>query len=144
MPIKATVTLIDSLNTQTTKTYETETSVLATAQANMATLITALEAITDLGVVSVAYVLKDDSEASAAAANSSIDPGATFRVRLDDGYVAAHKVPGFPIAKVSAGRSIDIEDGDVAAYFELFEAAGPFTLNRGNTVSQLLSGTYDV
>lgn len=144
MAFHATVTLIDSLNTITTKTYETETDVLATAQVAVGALIANLLAITDLGVVSVTYSEKDLSEASAAAADSSVDPGATFRVRLDDGYIAAHKVPGFPIGKVAPGRSIDVTDADVVAYFANFEPAGGFTLNRGNTVDEVLSGTYDV
>lgn len=144
MPFVASVTLVDSLNTQVTKRYETETDVLATAQTAMGELIADLEAITDLGVVSVTYSLKDASEASNAAANSSVDSGATFRCRLADGSVAVHKVPGFPISKVGGNRAIDPEDADVAAYFANFEAAGAFTLSDGENITSVLSGTYDV
>jgi hypothetical protein len=140
----ATVTLIDSLSTQVTKRYETETDVLATAQAAVALLITDLEAITDLGVVSVTYSLKDVTEASAAAEGSSVDAGATFRCRLADGSIASHKVPGFPIAKVGGNRAIDPTDVDVAAYFANFEAGGDFTLSDGEVITAVLSGTFDV
>lgn len=143
MAINATVQLVDSLGRVTTKTYETETEVLATAQANVASLITDLEAVTDLGVVSVTYSLKDDTEASAAGAGSNVDEGATFRVRLNDGFVAAHKIPGFPISKAIAGGAIPIDDSDVENYFDNFVPAGLFTLNRGNTVSELISGQMD-
>lgn len=143
MPFTATITLTDSLNRITSKRYETETDVLATAQAAVASLVTDLEAVTDLGVVDVTYTFKDDTEASAAGAGSNIDSGATFRARLSSGKVAALKIPGFPIAKVSPGGSIDVTDSDVEAYFDNFEAAGAFTVSEGDTVSELLSGTFD-
>lgn len=144
MAFLATVTLVDSLNTEVTKRYETETDVLATAQTAVAALITDLEAVTDLGVVSVTYSEKDVSEASAAAANSSVDAGATFRLRLTAGGVASHKIPGFPISKVGGNRAIDPTDADVVAYFGNFLAAGAFTLSDGETITSVLSGTFDV
>jgi len=144
MPFIATIALEDSLNSQVSKRVELETSVLADAQTAMASLITDLEAITDLGVVSVTYTFKDLSEASAAAEASSIDAGATFRLRLDNGKVAAYKVPGFPISKVSGGRSIATDDSDVVAYFANFAGAGDFTLSEGDVVTAILSGKLDV
>lgn len=144
MSIVATVVLQDSLNTQVTKRFECEATTLAQAAIDMNLLITDLEAITDLGVVSITYSEKDITEASAPAANSSVDAGATFRVRLDNGKVAAHKVPGFPIAKVSTDRNIDVTDADVVAYFDNFLAAGNFTLSEGNVVTAILSGKFDV
>jgi len=145
MAFIATVVLEDSLGTQVSKRYETETDVLATAQTAVGLLVTDLEAITDLGVVSVTYSLKDLSEASSAADPSNVDAGATFRVRLDNGKVASHKVPGFPQSKVSgANRSIDPTDEDVVAYFANFLTGGDFKLNEGNVVTAILSGTFDV
>jgi hypothetical protein len=143
MAFIATVTLVDSLNTQVKKRYEMETDVLATAQTVMTDVIADLEAVTDLGVVSIAYTLKDDTEESAAAANSSVDAGATFRLRLTEGGVAVHKIPGFPIAKVSSNRNIDVSDADVVAYFNNFFDAGALTLSDGETISAVLSGTFD-
>ena len=144
MAILATVTLVDSLNTQVTKRYECEATTLTQAAIDVGLLITDLEAVTDLGVVSVTYSEKDVSEASAAAANSNVDEGATFRLRLADGGIASHKVPGFPIAKVGGNRAIDPTDADVVAYFENFEAAGTFTLSDGEVITAILSGTFDV
>jgi hypothetical protein len=143
MAFIATVTLVDSLNTQVKKRYEMETDVLATAQTVMVDVIADLEAVTDLGVVSIAYTEKDDTLESAAAANSSVDAGATFRLRLTDGGVAVHKIPGFPIAKVSSNRNIDVSDADVVAYFNNFFDAGALTLSDGETISAVLSGTFD-
>lgn len=144
MAIVATITLVDSLNTQVTKRIECEAATLAQAAIDMNLLIADLEAITDLGVVSINYSEKDVSEASAAAANSNVDTGATFRLRLADGGVASHKIPGFPIAKVGGNRAIDPEDSDVVAYFDNFKAAGAFTLSDGEVITDVLSGSFDV
>lgn len=144
MAITATVTLIDSLNTTVTKRYECEATTLAQAAIDMNLLLADLQAITDLGIVSVTYSEKDETEAAAAAASSSVDAGATFRLRLADSSVAVHKVPGFPIGKVGSNRNIDVSDADVAAYFDNFLAAGAFTLSDGEVITSILSGSFDV
>lgn len=143
MAFLATIQLTDSLNRIVTKEVECEATVLATAQTDIAALITDLEAVTDLGVVRVTYTEKDDSEASAAAAGSSVDVGATFRLRLSDGEVLAYKIPGFDQSKAIAGGSIPVDDADVVAYFDNFEAAGAFTVGRARTVDAVLSGSMD-
>jgi len=142
--IIATITLIDSLSTQVTKRYECEATTLTQAGIDVNLLIVDLEAITDLGVVSVTYSEKDTAEASAAAANSSVDAGGTFRLRLADGGIAVHKVPGFPISKVGSNRNIDVADADVEAYFDNFLTAGAFTLSDGEVITAALSGSFDV
>lgn len=139
----ATVTMIDSKNRQCTKRYETETDVLLTAQTAVAALVTDLELVTDLGVVTVTYSVSDDALASSADPASNIDTGATFRCRLDDGKIAAHKVPGFPLAKVGTGGAIDCADVDVVAYFDNFLLAGDFTLSDGQTITAVLTGMLD-
>jgi len=139
----ATVTLQDGKKRQTTKRVETETDVLATAQLAVVDLAVDLLAVTDLGIVTVTYTLADDTEASAADAASNVDVGATIRCRLDNGKVAAYKIPGFPLAKVNPGGGIDVSDADVVAFFANFEAAGGFTLSEGNVVTELLSGQLD-
>jgi hypothetical protein len=144
MAIVATVTLIDSLNSIVKKRYETETDVIATAQAVMADVIDDLEAVTDLGVVSITYSLKDDTEASAAGASSNCDVGATFRCRLDDGAVGVHKIPGFPISKAASNRNIPVDDADVAAYFLNFYDAGALRMSDGQVITAVLSGKMDV
>jgi hypothetical protein len=139
----AVVTLIDSQSRQVTKSYETETDVLATAQVAVAALVADLEAVTDLGVVKVTYTVGDVTLESAAGAGSNVDVGATFRCRLDNGKIAALKVPGFPIAKCSGGGAVDLTDADVIAYFANFEAAGDFKVSEGNVITSVLSGQLD-
>ena len=142
----ATVVLEDSLNTQVTKRYELEATTLLQAAIDIGLLAADLLAVTDLGIVSVTYSLKDVAEASSPAANSNVDTGATFRLRLTDGSVASHKIPGFPISKVGGNRAIDPTDADVVAYFANFLAAGAFTLSDGEVIAAdgILSGTFDV
>jgi hypothetical protein len=143
MAIVATVTLIDSLNSTVTKRLECEATTLAQAAIDMNALLTDLKAITDLGIVSVTYTEKDETEAVAAGAGSSIDAGATFRLRLTDSSVAVHKVPGFPISKVGSDRNINVSDADVVSYFDNFLAAGAFTLSDGEVIESVLSGKFD-
>jgi len=144
MAIKATITLIDSFNTTVTKSFECEATTLSQAATDIGTLVGTLEAVTDLGVVSVTYTEKDIAEASSPAEDANVDTGATFRMRLNNGKIAVHKVPGFPLSKVASDRNIDIEDSDVAAYFANFLDAGAFTINEGNLMTALLSGKLDV
>jgi len=144
MALIGTVQLMDDLNTSVTKRYEMEATTLAQAAIDMGVLAADLLAVTDLGIVSVTYSIKDTAEASSPASGSNVDTGATFRLRLDSGKVASHKIPGFPQSKVGGNRAIDPADADVAAYFGNFETAGAFKLSDGETVDVVLSGTYDV
>jgi hypothetical protein len=146
MAIVATVVLEDSLNTQVTKRYEMEATTLSQALTDIGILAPLLLAITELGIISVTFSTKSLAEASPPASGSNVDTGATFRLRLTDGTVASHKIPGFPIAKVGGNRSIDPTDSDVVAYFGNFLAAGAFTLSDGETMAAdgILSGTFDV
>jgi hypothetical protein len=143
MSIIATVSLIDSYARPTTKKLETETSVLADAQTAVTGLLTDLNAITDLQCVGVSYSLKDGTQIFAGVAGSNVDVGATFKVRLADGTVAAYKVPGFPAAKVGPSGEIDVTDADVVAYFDNFLAAGDFTLSDGEVITEIVSGSLD-
>jgi hypothetical protein len=143
MAFKAQVVLIDSMGREVTKNYECEATVLATAQTDVAALITTLEAITDLGVVKVNYSVMDASEASAAAAGSNRDVGATFKLRAADGGTISHKVPGFDATIADGAGNIDPEDEAVVAYFANFLSAGAFTLNDGEVITAILSGSMD-
>jgi hypothetical protein len=143
MPFSAIITLIDDYNRTVTKRYETETDVLATAQAAVAELVTDLEAVTDLGVVKVTYSLGDVTEASSPAAGANCDVGATFRTRLDTGKIAAHKIPGFDATKADSGGNIPVDDADVVAYFANFLDAGAFTVSDGDVITEVLTGMLD-
>lgn len=139
----ATILLRDTFNRYTRKAVETETDVLATAQAAVAGLLTDLAAITDLECVGVSYSLKDATQVFAGAVSSNVDVGATFRGRVASGEVAVIKVPGITISYVGPNGVIDVTDVDVAAFLDNFEGAGEFTLSDGETVAEWLDGTLD-
>lgn len=143
MTILATVNLVDSYGRPTTKRLETETDVLATAQTAVTALLITLNAVTDLQCLSVSYSLKDGTQVFAGAAGSNVDVGATFRLRLADGEIAAYKVPGFPASLVLANGSIDPAGAEVVAYFGNFLAAGDFTVSDGDVVTDILTGELD-
>lgn len=142
----ATITLIDSYNRTITKRVETETPVIATAKTAIegaGLLADDLAAVTDLGLVTVAYSTKDADAAFAVTAGANRDVGATFRLRTTDGGVVSYKIPGFKVSLANADGSIDPTDAAVVAYFGNFLAGGDFTLSDGETVSAILSGQLD-
>lgn len=143
MTILATVSLIDSYGRPTTKRLETETDVVATAQTAVALLLTDLDAVTDLQGIGVSYSLKDPSQVFAGVALSNVDVGATFRLRLASGSIAAYKVPGFPASLVGPNGAIDVTDLAVTNYFDNFLAAGDFTVSDGEAITDILTGQLD-
>jgi len=143
MAFVATVEMIDSYGRRTTKRLETETDVLADAQTAVTALLVDLDAVTDLQGLSVSYSLRDGSQTFAGVAGSNVDVGATFRVRLEDGGIAAYKIPGFPVSLVGAQGEIDVTQLEVVDYFANFLAAGDFTISDGENISEVLSGSLD-
>lgn len=143
MGIHATMKLRDSFGRTTSKRIEHTSEVLSAVQSSMGVLAPLLAAITDLELVDVTYSFKDNSEAFAGAATSNIDTGATFRVDLTAGGQAAHKIPGFPLAKVVTGGSIPVDDSDVVAYFAQFEAGNPWRISDGESISAVVQGLLD-
>lgn len=144
MAIIGSVVLQDDLYTTISKRYEMEAITLAQALTDIGVLLATLPAVSDLGVVSVTFSQKDISEAYAAQAGSNVDVGATFRLRLTSGKLASHRIPGFPQAKVGGNRAVDPNDADVQAYFANFAPAGAFKLSDGETMDEVISGTFDV
>lgn len=139
----ATVTLEDSMNRQVTKRLETTNAILADAQAVVSLYNTDLLPCTDLGVVTVTYSVADDTLASAGELDSNCDTGATFRCRLDNGKIAAHKIPGFPLSLAGTGGAIDCADPLVIAYFANFEFLGGLRLSDGQYITAVLTGMMD-
>lgn len=143
MPIVATLVMRDSYERQTRKRLETETDVLATAQAAVTGFLSDLNPCTDLTVEHVVYTFKDVTQTIAGEAASNVDQGATFRGRVASGEIATVKIPGFPLAKVGANGYIDLSDVDVAALLDNWEAAGAFTLSDGETIAEWIDGSLD-
>jgi hypothetical protein len=143
MPLVAQLRMRDAFSRYTSKTLETETDVLATAQAAVTAFLADLNPCTDLTVEYVTYSYKDATQSVAGEAGSNVDVGATFRGRVTSGEIAVVKIPGFPLAKVGANGYIDLSDADVAALLDNWEAAGAFTLSDGEVIAEWIDGQLD-
>lgn len=143
MAFIATMTLVDDYGRITTKKVETTDALLAGAKTSIGSLATILNTLTDLALLRVTYSEVDDAAAFAGVADSNVDVGATFKVVLDDGALAAYKIPGFPSAKVGGNGGIDPADTDVAAYFALFATGGTLRMSDGEAVDSVVSGQLD-
>ena len=143
MAFVANITLVDSYGRLTTKRVETTDALLAGAKTSIGNYATALNALTDLELVRVTYSEVDDAAAFAGTGTSNVDVGATFRVKLADGALAPHKIPGFEIGHVGGGGGIDPADVDVAAYFALYATGGTLRMSDGEAVDSVVSGQLD-
>jgi hypothetical protein len=143
MPLVAQLRMRDAFSRYTSKTLETETDVLATAQAAVTAFLADLNPCTDLTVEYVTYSYKDATQSVAGEAGSNVDVGATFRGRVTSGEIAVVKIPGFPLSKVGANGYIDLSDVDVAALLDNWEAAGAFTLSDGEVIAEWIDGQLD-
>jgi len=143
MAFLATLTLDDDMNRTVSKEVECEATVLATAILDVASLLTDLAAVSDLGLTKVNYSDKDLSGAYAQIADANVDTGATFRLLLSDGNIIAYKIPGFKQSLADGAGNIDPAGTEVAAYFDNFKSAGSFTVGRLRHVVTVLSGEMD-
>jgi len=144
MAIVATVTLKDDHGRLTTKRIETTETLIANAKTAMGLWAAAMVLISDMGVVRISYTDTDDGEAYAQTAGANLDVGGTFRLELEDGAFAPHKIPGVKDSLVTAGSdAIDIDNVSVIAYFDLFKTGGSLRLSDGEAMEALISGTLD-
>lgn len=143
MGVLITFELKDSFGRRSRKTVESTATTLADAATYAAAYKTLFLAVSDLEVEGVIYSSKDPSINGAGAADSNIDVGATFRVKLDDGQFAAHKIPGFDLALVGAGGVIAVDATAVVGYFDQFETSGHFRLSDGQYITNVEFGNLD-
>ena len=142
--ILASIQMRDSYGDIYTKEIETDTLVLATAQAEIAAFLLVLEPITDLGVVSVKYSYRDTAGAFDPVANSSRDVGATFQGVNQVGQNVSLKIPGIKSTFVGAQRTIDVTNVSIDAALDYWlTGTGSFTLSDGDTVESWTKGTLD-
>jgi len=107
---------------------------------------TALEAVTDLGLVRADIILQGVDAGFDAVALSNIDRGATFSGVLYDsnGKKASFKLPGIKLALTSSDGTVPIT-GAVATMLNFFVNATPYDLgiSDGQTIDHWLKGTLD-
>jgi len=143
MSFAASITLLDSYGRRTIKRIETDEVTLALAITALTAYMSALDDVTDLEATKIIYHDVETAIVFAGEALSNLDVGATFRVLLDNGKEASHKIPGFPASLVEANGAIDVAGAEVVAYFANFLLAGPCRLSDGNYVVEVLSGSLD-
>jgi hypothetical protein len=143
MAFKCTLVLKDDMNRTVRKTLETTEALLADAQTAVEAYLVDLAVVSDLGVVSATYTEKDATVATSPAEDSNVDIGATFKVRLPDGNLAPHKIPGFSQGFAGSGGSIDVEQSEIQAYFDNFLTGASLRLSDGEYIVDVEVGEMD-
>ena len=144
MGTKLHLTLDDAYGNTTHRTYgmEEETT-LAQMQTDAAALLTALEAVTDLGCVKGNISFEVTSPEFAETALASVDRGGTFSGWVVDGQKKASlKIPCIKLSLVAADGSI-ADTGATATFLGLFEDAAVFNLSDGEQIESWIRGSLD-
>lgn len=141
------LTFEDSRGRRKRKLIEIENQALIADEIAIAVAFsTALEAVTDLGLVRCDIIIQAVDPGFAAQSPSNVDIGATFSGVLEDnnGKKASFKVPGIKDALVAADGTVAIT-GAVATLLAFFETDTPYDLglSDGETIDHWLKGTLD-
>lgn len=144
MGTKLHVTLDDDHGRITHKTFGMEeVTTLAQMQTDAAALLTALEAVTDLGCVRARISFEVTDPVWAETADANIDTGGTFSGWIDAGMKkGSMKIPGIKYSLVGGDGSIAIA-GAVATFLALFEDAAVFNLSDGEQIESWIRGALD-
>ncbi len=144
MGTKLHVTLDDAYGRTTSRVYGMEeVATLAQMQTDAAELLTALEAVSDLGCVKARISFEVTDPAYAETAGANIDVGGTLSGWVDAGQKKASlKIPSIKPALVSADGSIAIAAA-TATFAALFEDADVFNLSDGEQIETWIRGTLD-
>ena len=138
------LTLDDAYGRTTHRNYGMEeVTTLAQMQTDAAELLTALEAVSDLGCVKASISFDVTSPEYAETAGANIDQGATFSGWIDAGMrKGTMKIPSIKPASVETDGSVLIA-GVVATFLALFEDADVFNLAHGNQIESWIRGSLD-
>jgi len=144
MAIKLSVTMDDAYGRTTQRTYGMEDeALLANLQISAAAFLTALAAVTDLGVVKANFIIPVTDPAFAETAGANVDVGATASGWVEAGMKkASMKVPGIKAALVDTDGSVPIT-GVVATFLALFEDAADFNLSDGEQIESWIRAALD-
>lgn len=141
------LTFEDSYGRRKRKLIEIEHQALIADEVAIAVAFsTALEAVTDLGLVRCDIIIQAVDEGFDAVALSNVDTGATFSGVLYDknGQKASFKLPGIKSALVGSDGKVALT-GAVGTMLAFFVQATPFDLgiSDGETIDHWLKGTLD-
>ncbi|MCK5292653.1 MAG: hypothetical protein KAR39_11645 [Thermoplasmata archaeon] len=144
MATKLHVTMDDAYGRTTSRVYGMEeVTTLAQMQTDAAEFLTALQAVTDLGVVKATISFGVTTPEFAETAGANVDVGATASGWITDGQKkASMKIPGIKPALVAADGSVAIA-GATATFLALFEDADVFNLSDGEQIDTWIRAALD-
>lgn len=141
------LTLADAYGRETVKRIEIKEQLdMAAYEALFNTVITNLQAITDLAIVRADMTLTNVIPLTGTpTAGANVDTGGTFQAELagEQNRKASHKVPGIKPAFVGAQGTIDPTQATVSDYLDLFLEANECLLSDGESVGSWIKGTLD-
>lgn len=139
------VTMVDDYGRTTKRLYEMdEQADLATYGSVITGFLTALAAVTDLGVVRADLLLPGIVAGFAVTAGANVDVGATFQGFIEggDGKKASLKLPGIKASLVYDDGSVAIS-GAIATWLAEFEDGEEFMLSDGEQIDSWIRGALD-
>lgn len=136
----------DSKETYKRSRWEIVANDLTDLATKVGQIATALNAVTDLALVSVETKVQLTGVGFAGESVSNVDTGATFRCLLEttDETVkhGIFRVPGFKASLVDLERVVKLTEAEVAAFLA-FLTAGDILISDGEIVSAVISGRWD-
>lgn len=142
MGFSLSVELIDDYHRKARKTYELQSADYATAVTDTAAVIAALNAVTDLGVLS--YTISEKTAVGdSPTAGANRDVGMTLSVMLQDVTKGVLKVPAPVLTGLDANGNLDITTGVWVTYVNLFGDASECYTSDGDHVIEFLAGSLD-
>lgn len=142
------VTLVDNGNNETTKTYDLTSADAAAAATDVATIIAALNAVTDATIRSRgAYELFVEDAFAFPGEGVQIENMALLNFTLEDHpeKTATHTIPapniGIFVASSGEGaNTVDTGDAALITYRDLFRTGGEATISDGEVADTLVGG----
>lgn len=136
------LTAIDAYGRTTSKRFENNRATIADAVTDAGTLVTAWQAVSDLGITKY-EIAQATAQSVSAQAGSNLDTGGTVHVSLDNSKLYAIKIPGIKASLINTDGSIDLADEDLIAYVAQFLTGGHLRMSEGNYVTGMRYGELD-
>lgn len=143
------IRLIDGGRDKTTKQYQMRAATAAEAVADAAIVAAALEAITDAEILEYSYREKfTEKTVAVPAATVHVENQASITCMLGTGggKMANFKVPAPKLGIFSGDTGkdrniVDINDGDLNTYFNIFQSDGEVFISDGEDGVEMVEGT---
>lgn len=140
------VTVVDNGNNKTIKTYQLRAADFATATTDSTTILNALNAVTDSTIsgFSIAQRFFEDTFAFPASGVQNEDK-ASISCVITNSKSANLKIPApipamFQDTTGGAANVVDVTNGDLIAYTNIFKAAGQSYISDGDDLLLVSSG----